>query len=122
MPGTAAFVAADTGEADIAASVVADTAVFDIVASVVAGTAVFDIVAAVVAGTAVFDIVAAGTAVAGTAVLAVPTVYPSCSLSHLPRGRPLTRRPYPSPSHNLPLGIMGSRVFACMALRQMVLF
>src|SRR5258708_32705024 len=74
-----------------------------------------------VAGTVV--LVVAGIGEPGTAVLAVPTAYPSSSLSRLPPGRPGMTHPHPCPSRSLPWGIiMGSRVFSCMALPKMVLF
>ena len=85
-------------------------------AIVVAGIEESDIVMLVAAGIGESDIVGV---VLDTVALAVTTVYPSYSLSHLPPGRPVT---HPYPYHNLPLGIMGSRAFACIPLPKMVLF
>src|SRR6266851_5330984 len=85
----------------------------------VAGTAVFVVAGIGESGTAAF--VAAGIGEPGTVALAVPTAYPSSSLSRLQPGRPIMTHPHPSRS--LPWGIiMGSRVFSCMVLPKMVLF
>jgi hypothetical protein len=91
-------------------------AVADIVVFVKAGIAVADIVALAAVGIAESD-----TVVAGIEALAVTIVYPSSSLFRLPSDH-LSTHLHPYPSHNLPLGIMESPVFACILLPKMVLF
>ena len=106
MPGTAAVV-------------VAGIVVFDTAAPVAAGTGESDTVAVVAVDTAASDIVAV--VVAGTAALVVLIVYPSSILFRLPSDH-LSTHLHPCSSHILPLGIMGSHVFAYMTLPKMVLF
>ena len=125
MLGTVPFVVADTAAlavADTAALVVVDIAEAD--TAVVADTAALAVAGTAALATAAFAVAGigeSGTVVAGTAALAVPIVYPSCSLFHLPSDR-LSTHPHPYPFHNPPLGIMGSHAFACIVLPKMVLF
>ena len=88
-----------------------------------AATVVADIVVdtVVVADIAEADTAApvVGIGEAGTVALAVMIVYQSCSLYRLPSGHLSTHL---HPSHNLPLGIMESHVFACMVHPKIVLF
>ena len=106
-------VMAGIGESDIVAVgfEVVDTAVV-----VATGTVAVDIGEFGIAALAVAD-----TAEPDTAALAVPIVYPSCSLFPQPLDR-LSTHPHPYPFHNLPLGIMGNHAFACIVLPKMALF